>query len=150
MPQKKKGPTPRKSSDPAPLKGAALILHTMRADEGFDETAEILMKLIHDTQHKSPDAPRHLVFTVEGHRNDEGGYDEDAWELINNFIPGFLSRYLTQYEHPYAAVRMPNPQRNDPPQTVSIVAKDQADKMLAEGKPVFDADSNTLFEPPKE
>ena len=58
---------------------------------------------------------------IEGHRNDEGGYNRDMFELQRDFLLGFLMPYLTECSVPLIGkVRNRSPQRNDVPERLEI------------------------------
>lgn len=143
----RKGPTPRKQAS----EKAAAIYHVMRADEDFEMTAEILFKLVQDAAEKFPGKPRHLYLDIDGHRNSEGGYDHDAFELITNFMLGFLGPYLTKMTHPLSSAINNAAQREDlPPGLFITPGGDESDReermasMAARGIEVFDADTMTI------
>jgi hypothetical protein len=146
----KKGPTPRRgASNLPPLENAVLILHEMKADEGFEETAEILFRLVQKAAYANPGCPRVLRFSVEGHRTENGAFDHDSWELISNFIPGMLMPYLTEYHSPFVGTRMAEPQRDDIPRGLKIFpgvsGPDRARVIAeqeAEGIEIYDADEH--------
>lgn len=74
---------------------AVAIYHVVYSHEGFEESAQILFKLVQRAQSVMPGKPRKLFLDIEGHRNSDGGFDADMFELLTVFIPDFLARFLT-------------------------------------------------------
>jgi hypothetical protein len=141
------------SEDANPGKGIALY-HEMRADEDFETTTDILFQLVRDAAKKFPGKPRYFYLDIEGHRNDAGGYDNDAFELLSSFLIGYLGQYLTRI--PTIGGYATNPdQREDIPEHLIIssdVPKDGRQQMLLEqardtNVPVFDADTGRMVLP---
>jgi hypothetical protein len=127
------------------------IYHEMRADEDFETTADILFQLVRDAAEKFPGKPRYLYLDIEGHRNDAGGYDNDAFELFTSFLIGYLGQYLTRI--PTIGGYATNPdQREDIPEHLIIasdVPKEGRQQILLEqardtNVPVFDADTGKM------
>ncbi len=113
---------------PAPLcpgvspNGAIALYHFVYAHEDFDITAKILMNLISNAQKKHPGKPRHLYIDIEGHRNAEGGFDQDMFELQTNFMIEFLLEYLTEVHMPLASLKNTENQVNRIPNKLAIVS----------------------------
>ncbi len=99
---------------------AVALYHRVYAHEGFEESAQFLFKLIQRAQQLQPDKERWLFLDIDGHRNDEGAFDGDMFELQTQFLAGFLSRFLTQFWCPLASARNPKQQDNDIPEVLSI------------------------------
>ena len=120
----------------------------MRPEDDFEETAQILFKLVRGAIDKYPGQPRVLKFWVTGHRTEEGGFDQDAWELISNFIPGVLSPHLTEFINPFVHVRMNEPQDDCMPLELRLhpgdITTEERAKLIADaeakGIPMHDAD----------
>jgi hypothetical protein len=102
-------------------KGAA-IYHVMRAHETFEETAQALWTGVADAIRHTPGYTRYLVLEIEGHRNQEGGFDRDALEIQTPFVTGTLSPYLTEISMPLLHCRLKAVQRDDMPVEVIIRA----------------------------
>jgi hypothetical protein len=75
---------------------AVVIYHVVYSHEGFEESAQILFKLVQRAQRVMPGKPRKLFLDIEGHRNSEGDFDADMFELLTVFIPDFLARFLSE------------------------------------------------------
>ena len=98
---------------------AVAIYHVVYAHEGFEESAQILFKLIQEAQQKRPGMKRKLYLDIEGHRNSEGRFDAHMSELQQEFLMGFLSRFLAEIHAPLMSTTNQNVQENDiPPELV--------------------------------
>ncbi|MGI5203261.1 HNH endonuclease [Spirillospora sp. CA-108201] len=108
--QKTKGP-----SD----KGMVLV-HRMWVEENFERCAQGIFQNIRGAQEKFPGKERHLYLDIAGHRNDAGGYDWDAYELMKHFIPDFAMQYLTSANTPFYRMENTESQSNDVPEALVI------------------------------
>ena len=100
-------------------KGVALY-HVVFENENFETSAQMLFDLIRQAQNKNPDVPRYLYLDIEGHRNKEGGFDKDMFELQTHFILGFLMKYISEVYLPLGSVINKAPQENDVPDMLKI------------------------------
>ncbi|WP_210730329.1 HNH endonuclease [Streptomyces sp. S816] len=100
-------------------KGIALY-HDMRVEEDFTKCATRLFSILKQAAAANPGSPRYLYLDIQGHRNAVGGYDADAFEIIQEFLLGFLSPYLTEISTPLYRTRNPEPQREDVPDVLNI------------------------------
>jgi hypothetical protein len=115
-----KGGRPRtRPADPADSGGVA-IYHKVRADEGFEASAETLFGMIREAQAISPGKRRILYLDIEGHRNTVGGFDGDMLELQKEFAMGFLAEFLSELRLPLFRVTRTTPQNNDIPEALMI------------------------------
>ncbi|MFE5622482.1 HNH endonuclease signature motif containing protein [Streptomyces virginiae] len=108
-------------------KGVA-IYHDMKVYENFERCAIRIFECIKQAEKGSPGAPRSLYIDIQGHRNEAGGFDHDALELIKDFALGFLGDYLTEIHTPLYHVRNPGKQRNDIPEVLQINHPDDGSK----------------------
>ena len=92
---------------------AVAIYHVVYAHEGFEESAQNLFKLIQEAQQKRPGMKRKLYLDIEGHRNSDGSFDADMSELLQEFLLGFLSPFLSEIHAPLMSATNPNIQEND-------------------------------------
>jgi len=74
-----------------------------------------IYKLIKGAQKSQPDKPRKLFLDIDGHRNEAGGFDNDMFELICNFLLEAMVKYLTEISCPMYSISNPNKQINDIP-----------------------------------
>lgn len=96
--------------------GGVALHHVMRADEGLEETADMIFTILKDAVGTRPGCPRILFLDVEGHRlSRSGAYDHDAFEIMSSFLIGFLSPWLTEICTPLYRARTTNAQRDDLP-----------------------------------
>jgi hypothetical protein len=100
-------------------KGVA-ICHLVLAEEDFSTAAEHIVRLIAAAQDEAPNAPRHLFLYVEGHRNANGAFDRDMFELQRHFLLGFLMQYLTELSMPLMVARNKKAQINSVPESLKV------------------------------
>ncbi|MGK5637174.1 HNH endonuclease [Streptomyces sp. URMC 126] len=91
---------------------------------------------------ENPGAPRHFYLDIQGHRDAAGGYDDDALEIIRDFVPGFLGPYLTETSTPLYQARNPEPQREDVPDVLNIRDPDREHACDHRELPVRNRDSH--------
>jgi len=108
----------RKASRKTPRTVA--LYHRMFAHEGFEETAKILFELVKDASKKWPRQERMLFLDVDGHRNKAGGYDHDAYEIMQEYLLGSLGPYLTEIWTPLIHTRRSVPQLEQIPDELLI------------------------------
>ncbi|WP_245234630.1 HNH endonuclease [Streptomyces flavochromogenes] len=108
-------------------KGVA-IYHDMKVYENFERTALRIFECVKQAEKDSPGAPRLLYIDIQGHKNETGGYDHDAFELMQDFALGFLGDYLTEIRTPLYGARNPRKQRNDIPDALQIHHPDDGSK----------------------
>jgi hypothetical protein len=101
---------------------AVALYHSVYKNEGFNESAEALFKLIKHTSQQFKAKNRILYLDIEGHRNELGGFDHDMFELQQNFILGFLMPYLTEVRMPLVAVKNNQKQIDEFPEELIIDA----------------------------
>jgi hypothetical protein len=122
-------------------KGIALY-HDMRVEEDFTKCATRLFSILQKAAVTSPGAPRRLYLDIQGHRNAAGGYDADAAEIIQEFLLGHLSPYLTEISTPLYHVRNPEPQREDIPDVLHIRDHDRENAYNHSELPVRNRDGH--------
>lgn len=96
------------------------LYHRVMRRENFEKAAKDLVALVRAAEEKSPGAPRTLFLDIDGHRNCEGGFDADMFELQKEFGLGFLLPYLTEVHFPLISARNEKEQRNDVPDQLEI------------------------------
>jgi len=96
------------------------LYHVMLRGDGFEETAEILFRLVRWAARSNPGKPRSLYLDVDGHRVAGGGYDRDSFEIMRYFIFGFLRRWLTEMNTPLAVARTREQHEDVPDYLVTI------------------------------
>lgn len=100
---------------------AVALYHVIYKHEGFEESAQNLFKLVQQAQRLSPGKKRKLYMDIEGHRIKDGGFDADMLELQKEFLPCFLSPYLSEIHCPLVDETNPKPQENDIPLTLILI-----------------------------
>ena len=99
---------------------AVAIYHIVHELDGFEESAQTLFNLVRKAQQQQPGKRRILYLDIQGHRNENGGFDADMLELQTEFIMGFMSRYLSEIHTPLVNAKTPHPQDNDIPPALAI------------------------------
>lgn len=109
------------------------LYHRIMRRESFEKAAKDLFQLLVLAQNKTPDTPRILYVDIDGHRNENGGFDSDMLELQKEFGLGFLLPYFTEVHFPLVTKKNTKPQRNDIPDKLEIYnAGDRKDDRLRE------------------
>ena len=103
-------------------KGICLYHRIMRR-ENFETAANDLFHLLRNAQEAYPDKARILYLDIDGHRNAEGGFDEDMLELQKEFGIGFLLPYFTEVYFPLISLKNTKGQNNDIPEELVIENK---------------------------
>lgn len=103
---------------------SVVIYHDMRVEESFEKCATRLFKMVRMAQERSPGKKRVLYLDVQGHRNDAGGFDHDAYELLTHVLLGFLAPYLSEIYSPLFQRRNPQGQCNYVPDELQITYPD--------------------------
>lgn len=98
------------------------LYHVVYPHEGFEESAQALFRLVKRAQQIRPGKPRSLVLDIEGHRDDGGQFDSDMHELQQEFVLGFLSRYLSEIRMPLYCGKNPGQQDDGVPASLDIRA----------------------------
>ncbi|MES9602166.1 HNH endonuclease signature motif containing protein [Actinomadura sp. NPDC000929] len=106
----------RQKNDPERIQ----LYHDMAVYENFERCAQRIFTILRDSQQASPGAERTLLLRIQGHRNNEGGYDHDAYEILCHFLPEFIFPYLTAAITPFGELQNKNAQRNDIPNRLYI------------------------------
>ncbi|MEV7212658.1 hypothetical protein AB0O31_06165 [Kitasatospora cineracea] len=91
------------------------ICHDMAVYENFERAAMRIFQCVRTAEEVRPGAPRTVYLSIQGHRNEVGGYDHDAFELMYDFLLGFLGDYLTEIHTPFHHIVNSKKQRNDLP-----------------------------------
>ncbi len=70
-----------------------------------------------------PGKNRMLCLDIEGHRDPDGCFDTDMYELQDSFLLGFLGQYLSEIYAPLIKIQNRHPQKNDIPPELIIQTK---------------------------
>ncbi|MBB5476777.1 hypothetical protein HNR20_001282 [Micromonospora parathelypteridis] len=114
----------KKNSPSRGQKGIA-IYYDMRVEDNFERCAQRLVETVAFAARTEPRRKRYLYLDVQGHKNDAGGYDRDAYEIMKEFLVGFLMPYLAEAHTPLGAFRNPKGQREDVPEVLEIKDPDE-------------------------
>jgi hypothetical protein len=90
-----------------------VIYHVVFEHENFATAAPQIYKLVAQTQVQFPNRRRILYVDIDGHRDENGAWDHDMWELQRYFLLGFLMPFLNEVHMPLIAVQNNKFQRND-------------------------------------
>ncbi|WP_433700654.1 HNH endonuclease [Nocardiopsis sp. CA-288880] len=86
------------------------IWHEMTIEEDFTKAASRIFLMLRNCQDRFPGKKMALYIDVQGHRNSEGGFDHDAFELIHYFALEKMAQYLTEVRTPLIHIVNPKPQ----------------------------------------
>jgi hypothetical protein len=96
MPKDPSTPRPprggRRRVAPDPDGKAIALYHVVYRHERFEEAAQALFEMVRYAQGEFPGRPRMLFLDIEGHRNSQGGFDAEMYELQRDFVLGCSSR----------------------------------------------------------
>lgn len=96
------------------------IYHVVLENEDFVLAAKMLYKLVYMAQQQNPNQPRVLYLDIDGHRNKQGGFDHDMFELQKDFVLGFLSPYLSEVHMPLLTAVNDKLQQNEMAEELAI------------------------------
>lgn len=107
------------------------IYHRIMKHENFEKAANDLVNLVSIAEKKHPGEPRILYLDIEGHRNKNGGFDDDMIEIQQKFGIEFLLPFFTEVHFPLIEVKNSGVQRNDVPDGLEILnSNDEKDHAL--------------------
>jgi hypothetical protein len=88
------------------VKGRTIVLyHLVRRTEDFEVAALDLFGLVRAAWEKYPGAKLALYLDIDGHRNELGAFDLDMFELQNEFVIGYLGKWLWSIWEPLVQAR---------------------------------------------
>lgn len=96
------------------------LYHRVMRRENFEKAAKNLFGLIQLAQSKNPNEPRALYVDIDGHRNENGAFDDDMFELQSKFGLEYLLQFCTEIHFPLISVTNPNEQYNNLPPKLKI------------------------------
>lgn len=129
-----------------------LLYHAVFEEENFEDSVWHIHTLVKSAQEQNPNQRRFLFLDIDGHKNENGGFDRDMYELQRHFLLGFLAPYLTEIHMPLGIIKNKKAQRNDVPEKIEIFEKlDQESINKAIDKGIFsiwiaDKDKLMIFE----
>lgn len=101
-------------------KGINAVYHRVMRRENFENAAQDLFKLLKSAQQNFPNKPRMLFVDIDGHRNEEGSFDQDMFELQTEFGMEFLLPFFKEVHFPLFSIKNPKEQSNDIPEELKI------------------------------
>jgi hypothetical protein len=99
---------------------AMLIYHDMRVHEDFERCAQRLFQMTQSSAKQFPGKRRILILDIQGHRNKAGGFDSDSYDILREFILGYLMPFLSEAQTPLYHVKNPRGQSEDIPEILQI------------------------------
>lgn len=105
------------------------IYHLVLEDDDFEASVDHLHRQILYAQQTFPGRKRSLYLDIDGHRNSDGGFDHDMFELQRHFLLGFLSPFLSELYMPLISVKTGKLQRNDIPEKLEICTELNAETL---------------------
>lgn len=124
------------------------IYHAVYENESFEDAASMIFGLISNAQKNYPDYERVLYLDIDGHRNQEGGFDADMFELQVEYITGFLMKYLKEVHIPLGTIINKQKQDNNIPEKFYILSDDEEKQEFLkqiEGKVIyFDEETDSI------
>ncbi len=115
----------------------SLIRCYISEKENFNQAAQKIFNAIVSEEKENPNKKRELVVEIEGHRNKEGGYDRDMFELQYEFLLKSLLPYLYKLHMPLVSVENPKEQEKIPAGFLKICDTKEEWKQLKEEKEYF-------------
>ncbi len=99
---------------------SVILYHAVFDNEDFAQSANHIHKLLLTAQKNEPNKRRRFYLDIDGHKNKDGGYDHDMFELQRNFLLSFLIEYFTEINLPFGKFVNKNAQNNLIPETIEI------------------------------
>lgn len=104
------------------LKSKKVVLyHLVFQEDDFEVSVDYLHRSVLYAQKTFPNRRRVLYVDIEGHKNIEGGFDHDMFELQRHFLLAFLGPFLDRLTIPLGTFKNNKAQRNDIPANLKIV-----------------------------
>jgi hypothetical protein len=100
--------------------GAVALYHVVYRHENFEQAAQMLFTLVRNAQARFPNQRRSLFLDIEGHRNEQGGFDADMLELQTEFLVCFLGQFLSEIHCPLGDYTKTVEQSNAVPERLDV------------------------------
>ena len=100
-----------------------VIYHRVFENEDFVTASTQIYELVRGTQRQFPNRRRVFYIEIDGHLNEEGGWDHDMWELQRYFLLGFMGQFLSEVHTPCWSVTNKRCQRNDLSERLEIMTR---------------------------
>jgi hypothetical protein len=108
------------------------IYHVIMPKDTFEDAAQAIFASVFLLQKNYPNQERMIVIDIEGHRNKQGGFDHDMFELQCYFNLNIILPYVTRIFSPLACVENKYPQINEIPEELNVFGHEEA-KTLVKG-----------------
>lgn len=96
------------------------LYHRMTAADRFEDAAQALLAIVQEAERRWPGRPRHVYLDVDGHRNEVGGFDADAYEWISNFALEFIGPFISELTTPLGRFVPEGEQWDDVPESMEV------------------------------
>lgn len=100
-----------------------LLYHVVFEEEDFEDSVYHIHRLVKSSQDKFPNQKRLLFLDIDSHKNENGVFDHDMYELQRHFLLGFLAPYLTEIHMPLGVIKNKKAQKNDVSEKIEIFEK---------------------------
>ncbi len=98
--------------------------------EDFEQAATKIYQLIYKMGKRYPEIGRALIIEIQGHRNAEGGYDRDMFELQFEFLTKCILPFVHVLHMPLISIENPKEQRNLECEKLMIFANEEEMKKV--------------------
>lgn len=109
-------------------RGWAVLYFTLYGYEDFETGAHGIVKILNEAQTRFPGLKRHLVLSIEGHREADGTFEMEAQELQISFVVRAIHWYFTRITCPMYDKLMKGPQNDDVPETLIFTDGEEAEE----------------------
>lgn len=96
-------------NDPAyeskPKNKKIAMYHVILENEGFEESASHIHRIVKECQELFPNLKRCLYLDIDAHKNSTGGFDDDMYELQRHFLLGYFSQFLSELNIPLCKIK---------------------------------------------
>lgn len=89
--------------------GANAVYHCVKKNDTFDKSAQDIYNLVVTTKNKQKNKEVHVYVDIDGHRNKNGGFTPDMFELQFDFLVQFLLKYVNSVTIPMGNFSNPQP-----------------------------------------
>jgi len=85
--------------------GQIAIYHCVKKYENFNKAAEDIYNLVRKAQDEYPNQKRCLYLDIDGHRESDGTFDNDMFELLAHFLVEVIIPCITEIHQPFGIVK---------------------------------------------
>ncbi|MCW3084857.1 MAG: endonuclease [Bacteroidetes bacterium] len=103
--------------------------HIILPHDTFEDAARVIFASIYKTQKNYPNQERYVFIDIEGHKNKNGGFDHDMYELQSYFNLHVVLPFVTRIYSPLISVQNRYSQNNNIPDNLEISNHEES-KML--------------------